>query len=138
MGSRGTPLGGSLHTKPAVLCEDGHDAGDRAHRVGEGRARVRVDGRRDGTVLALLLLTHLVAGTVDLSSDEHSEFVAAPDGLLEQEGAHDARARPDEVEREADEAEPVRRFAQGPAVGVVRDGEHLRLDTCDERALGAR
>lgn len=132
----GSPLGGggSLHPKPAVLGENGHDAGDSAHRIGEERTRARVDGRRVGrTTLALLLLAHLVAGTVDLSREAHGESVAAPDGLLEQQGAQDACTCADEVERESDEAEPVRHFAQGVRVGV-RDGDQLRLDTCNERA----
>jgi hypothetical protein len=88
--------------------------------------------------LAFLLLAHLMARTVDLPRETHGEVVAAPNGLLEQQGAHDTCARADEVEREADEAEPVRRFTQGFAVGAVGDGDHLRLDTCDERTLGAR
>ena len=138
LGPRVSPRGGGLNAKPAVLCENRHDAGDGAHRVGEGRARVRVDGGRGTGGMALALLrAHLVAGTVDVSADERDELVTALDSFLEQEGAHDARACSDEVEREADEAEPVRRFGEGVAVGVaVRDGDHLRLDTCDERALG--
>lgn len=131
LGSRGPPLGGGLHPKPTVLGENGHDAGDASHRIGEERARARVGGT------AVLLLAHLVTGAVDLSGEAHGEAVAALDGFLEQQGAHDARARADEVEREADEAEPVRRFAQGVAAGAVRDGDQLRLDTCDERALVA-
>ena len=141
LSSRGLPLGGGLHPKPAVLGENGHDAGDGAHRIGEECTRARVDGRRVGSralALALLLLAHLVTGAVDLSSESHGEAVAALDGLLEQQGAHDAPARADKVERETDEAEPVRHFAQGVVIGVVRDGDQLRLDTCDERALGAR
>lgn len=88
--------------------------------------------------MAFLLRAHLVARTVDLSRETHGELVATPDGLLEQQGAYDTCTCADEVEREADEAEPVRRFAQGVAVGAVYDGDHLRLDTCDERTLGAR
>ena len=52
-----------------------------------------------------------MTGSVDLSREAHGEAVAAPYGGLEEQGAHDACGRADEVEREADEAEPVRRFA---------------------------
>ena len=102
---------------------------------------VEIDGHRAGSralALALLLLAHPVTGAVNLSSESHGEAVAAPDGLLEQQSAQDARARADEVEREADEAEPVRRFDEGIVVGAVRDGDQLRLDTRDERALSRR
>ncbi|KAH9072974.1 hypothetical protein EDB83DRAFT_2360200 [Lactarius deliciosus] len=88
--------------------------------------------------MSLLLFAHLVTGAIDLSGKAHGEAVAAPDGLLEQQGAHDARASADEVERKANEAEPVRRFAQGVVVRAVRDGYQLRLDTCDECALSGR
>ena len=117
VGSRGGHAlrGCSLHAEPAVLGENGHDAGDGAHGVGEERACARVEGRRvrerRAAAHALLLLLHLVARAVDLSGEAHGEAVAAPDGLLEQQGADDACDGADEVEREADEAEPVRRFA---------------------------
>jgi len=105
-------LGGGLHAKPAVLGENGHNAGDGAHRVGDERARARVEGHRVVLALALLLLfAHLVTGAVDLSGEADGEALVALDGLLEQQGAHDACGRADEVEREADEAEPVRHFA---------------------------
>lgn len=49
-----------------------------------------VDGRcARGTALAFLLRAHLVTRTIDLSREAHGELVAAPDGLLEQQGAHD-------------------------------------------------
>jgi hypothetical protein len=62
--------------------------------------------------------------------------VGFSDGMLQEKGACHARARADEVEREPDEAEPVRASLERGRVGLAYAEDDLCLDTCDERALG--
>ena len=77
-----------LHAEPAVLREQGHDAGYDADRAGEEGACVRVRGEVSA---AELKLAQLVARGVDLGREARGESVGAAHGGLQEERARDAR-----------------------------------------------
>jgi hypothetical protein len=92
-------------------------------------------GQIPGSVLTLQL-AQLVARKIDLAGQACDEAVSAPDGMLQKKGARHACACADEVKCEPDEAEPANCSVECSGIGAGRDGDHLCLNTCDERALG--
>ena len=61
--------------------------------------------------------------------------MGAPDGRLQQERARYTRARPNQIEREPDEGEPVRCATEGGLVGCARDADQRCLDARNESTL---